>query len=174
MWLVLGTPASPGWTLQSEVDVLGKGFREERRVNLPQKAESRFWLELQLCFLSWWFQLSSEAKIQWILGELASSHICHRTSVTDYPLGVSCWLSTAPRGRVLKSWRAFLQQLGTNPSEEKQQPPREKDIAVKREVVSCYLHTSSAVSSSAPHCCLLCQAPWGETPQALQCLQHEN
>lgn len=36
-----------------------------------------------------------------------------------------------------------------NLNEEKQQPLREKDIVIKREMVSQYLHTSSAVSSRA-------------------------
>lgn len=34
-----------------------------------------------------------------------------------------------------------------NLNEEKQQPLREKDISIKREMVSQYLHTSKAVSS---------------------------
>lgn len=37
-----------------------------------------------------------------------------------------------------------------NLNEEKQQPLREKDIAIKREMVSQYLHTSKAVSSCPP------------------------
>jgi hypothetical protein len=36
-----------------------------------------------------------------------------------------------------------------NLNEEKQQPLREKDIVIKREMVSQYLHTSKAVSSRA-------------------------
>lgn len=36
-----------------------------------------------------------------------------------------------------------------NLNEEKQQPLREKDIIIKREMVSQYLHTSKAVSSGA-------------------------
>lgn len=36
-----------------------------------------------------------------------------------------------------------------NLNEEKQQPLREKDIIIKREMVSQYLHTSKAVSSRA-------------------------
>ena len=36
-----------------------------------------------------------------------------------------------------------------NLNEEKQQPLREKDIVIKREMVSQYLHASSAVSSRA-------------------------
>lgn len=36
-----------------------------------------------------------------------------------------------------------------NLNDEKQQPLREKDIIIKREMVSQYLHTSKAVSSGA-------------------------
>lgn len=36
-----------------------------------------------------------------------------------------------------------------NLNEEKQQPLREKDIIIKREMVSQYLHTSKAVSFGA-------------------------
>ena len=36
-----------------------------------------------------------------------------------------------------------------NLNEEKQQPLREKDIVIKREMVSQYLHTSKAVSPGA-------------------------
>lgn len=39
----------------------------------------------------------------------------------------------------------FSLQVDMNLNEEKQQPLREKDIAIKREMVSQYLHTSKAV-----------------------------
>lgn len=44
-----------------------------------------------------------------------------------------------------------------NLNEEKQQPLREKDIVIKREMVSQYLHTSKAVSAraGAPGGCVL-------------------
>lgn len=38
-------------------------------------------------------------------------------------------------------------QVDMNLNEEKQQPLREKDIMIKREMVSQYLHTSKAVST---------------------------
>lgn len=43
----------------------------------------------------------------------------------------------------------FLLKVDMNLNEEKQQPLRAKDIAIKREMVSQYLHTSKAVSTQA-------------------------
>lgn len=48
---------------------------------------------------------------------------------------------------LLISLSTFFLQVDMNLNEEKQQPLREKDIMIKREMVSQYLHTSTAVST---------------------------
>ena len=83
------------------------------------------------------------------MDELDSSHICHHhVFVTDSALsGKRVLLAEhCSESKGVKKLVCFqLQQLDTNLSEEKQQPLREKAITIKREMVSCYLHTSNAV-----------------------------
>lgn len=47
-------------------------------------------------------------------------------------------------------------QVDMNLNEEKQQPLREKDIMIKREMVSQYLHTSKTVSTKIDNANTVC------------------
>lgn len=80
--------------------------------------------------------------------EKEKSNSAHRNSSATYgddPTAQS--LQDISDDQVLILFEQMLVDMNLN--EEKQQPLREKDIIIKREMVSQYLHTSKAVSSRA-------------------------
>lgn len=70
---------------------------------------------------------------------MSSCYLLVLQYVYPFLLSLSCFPSIHP---------PFFLQVDMNLNGEKQQPLREKDITIKREMVSQYLHTSKAVSTN--------------------------
>ncbi|KAH0618159.1 hypothetical protein JD844_017145 [Phrynosoma platyrhinos] len=82
--------------------------------------------------------------------EKEKPNAAHRNSSASYPdvSGSGQILQEISDEDVLVLFEQMLVDMNLN--EEKQQPLREKDIGIKREMVSQYLHTSKAESSKSP------------------------